>query len=195
MSLDDEAALGAAGSTPAVPGVYPVELECDVLLADGRTARLRPIRPDDGPALRSFGRRLSTETVYFRFFSPRRSIGDEEIAHYVTLDYQDRLALVAVIEGELVAVARYDRCEKPPAEAAATAAQGMSSGPQAQLDEAEVAFVVRDDHQGRGLGTVLLEHLASAAFRAASGVLSPTPSRRTTGCSTSFAPRVSTSTR
>ncbi len=165
MSLDDEAALGAAGSTPAVPGVYPVELECDVLLADGRTARLRPIRPDDGPALRSFGRRLSTETVYFRFFSPRRSIGDEEIAHYVTLDYQDRLALVAVIEGELVAVARYDRCEKPPAEAAATAAQGMSSGPQAQLDEAEVAFVVRDDHQGRGLGTVLLEHLASAAFQ------------------------------
>ena len=50
--------------------------------------------------------------MYFRFFSPRRRIGDEEIAHYATVDYVDRLAIVAVIDGELVAVARYDRCSK-----------------------------------------------------------------------------------
>ena len=153
MSPND--GLGSAGH-------YPEELECDVLLSDGRTARLRAIRPDDGPALRSFGAKLSTETVYFRFFSPRRSIGDEEIAHYVNVDYQDRLALVAVVEGELVAVARYDRYP-PPADAQAM----LPGSPDSEwgVEEAEVAFVVRDDHQGRGLGTVLLEHLASAAVQ------------------------------
>ena len=81
-----------------VPGPYPSELECDVLLSDGRTARLRAIRPDDGPALRRLGEQLSSESVYFRFFSPRRSISEEEIAHFVTVDYQDRLALVALVD-------------------------------------------------------------------------------------------------
>jgi acyl-CoA synthetase (NDP forming)/RimJ/RimL family protein N-acetyltransferase len=103
--------------------------------------------------------------VYFRFFSPRKRIGDEEIAHYVTVDYHDRLALVAVVDGALVAVARYDRCAAAPAESVASDAPGVGPGPTSQGDEAEVAFVVRDDHQGRGLGTVLLEHLASAAVQ------------------------------
>jgi acyl-CoA synthetase (NDP forming)/GNAT superfamily N-acetyltransferase len=147
---------------PGTPGTYPAELECDVLLSDGRTAHLRAIRPDDGPALRSFGTKLSSETVYFRFFSPRRSIGDEEIAHYVNVDYQDRLALVAIVDGGLVAVARYDRCPPPPS---GEGSRPTTEGPQIPVEEAEVAFVVRDDHQGRGLGTVLLEHLASAAVQ------------------------------
>ena len=143
------------GAKPVTKGTYPAELECDVLLSDGRTARLRAIRPDDGPALRAFGQKLSSETVYFRFFAPRRGISDEEITHFVTVDYQDRLALVAVVDGELVAAG---------GETLGDAAAGTSHGSdQAGVGEAEVAFVVRDDHQGRGLGTVLLEHLASAA--------------------------------
>ena len=152
------------GDWPVVTGAYPVELECDVLLSDGRTARLRAIRPDDGPALRAFGQRLSRQTVYFRFFAPRRAISDEEITHFVTVDYQDRLALVALVDGELVAVARYDRSPTEVGEAPGGAAAGTSHGSDlGRVGEAEVAFVVRDDHQGRGLGTVLLEHLASAA--------------------------------
>ena len=152
------------GAKPVTKGTYPAELECDVLLSDGRTARLRAIRPDDGPALRAFGQKLSSETVYFRFFAPRRGISDEEITHFVTVDYQDRLALVAVVDGELVAVARYDRSPTEGGETLGDAAAGASHGfDQAGAGEAEVAFVVRDDHQGRGLGTVLLEHLASAA--------------------------------
>ncbi len=83
----------SSGERSVAEGTYPAELECDVLLSDGRTARLRPIRPDDGPALRSFGQRLSSETVYFRFFAPRREISDEEITHFVTVDYRERLAL------------------------------------------------------------------------------------------------------
>jgi acyl-CoA synthetase (NDP forming)/GNAT superfamily N-acetyltransferase len=145
-------------------GLYPKELECDVLLSDGRTAHLRAIRPEDGPALRAFGAKLSTETVYFRFFSPRSSIKDEEIAHFVTVDYHDRLALVAFVDESLVAVARYDRCVDSPRDVGADP-PAASGGESRVLDEAEVAFVVRDDHQGRGLGTVLLEHLASAALQ------------------------------
>ena len=149
---------------PVTSGSYPAELECDVLLSDGRTARLRAIRSDDGRALRSFGQRLSRETVYFRFFAPRRGISDEEITHFVTVDYRDRLALVAFVDGELVAVARYDRCPAAAGDVLGGGATGTSGwSVQGGTGEAEVAFVVRDDHQGRGLGTVLLEHLASAA--------------------------------
>ncbi|MGA2529266.1 MAG: bifunctional GNAT family N-acetyltransferase/acetate--CoA ligase family protein [Acidimicrobiales bacterium] len=152
--------MSSAGE-PAPAGRYPDELACDVLLADGRTARLRAIRPEDASALRALGEKLSTETVYFRFFSPRRSITDEEIAHFATVDYEDRLALVAVVDGELVAVARYDRCGDD--SSAVVPGDGISADQ--HKDEAEVAFVVRDDQQGRGLGTVLLEHLASAAVQ------------------------------
>jgi len=153
-------AHGGSGDLSAYPG----ELECDVLLSDGRTAKLRAIRPDDAPALREFGEKLSPETVYFRFFTPRKRISDEEVAHFVTVDYRDRLALVAIVDGELVAVARYDRT---PAQSGDGAARSPADGPgqieRDKVTEAEVAFVVRDDQQGRGLGTVMLEHLASAA--------------------------------
>ena len=152
----------SGGGTPSVADVpaYPAELESDVLLSDGRTAHLRPIRPDDADALRDFGTKLSAQTVYFRFFSPRRALSDREIQHFVTVDYRDRLALVAFSDGELVAVARYDRPAEEGTDAPADVAYAPGS---VGRDEAEVAFVVRDDHQGRGLGMVMLEHLASAA--------------------------------
>jgi len=153
-----------SGDRPVVTEAYPGELECDVLLSDGRSARLRAVRPVDGPLLRSFGARLSRETVYFRFFAPRKQISDEEIRHLVTVDYRDRLALVAFVDRELVAVARYDRLPTKAEDALPGSAAGTTGGSVPQLvGEAEVAFVVRDDHQGRGLGTVMLEHLASAA--------------------------------
>ncbi len=123
---------------------YPTDLESEVLLADGRVAQLRPIVPEDAGALRSLSERLSAETVYLRFFSPRGQLTDAEVRHFTNVDYDRRLAIVAFVEGELVAVARYDRL--------------------GDENEAEVAFTVRDDQQGRGLGTVLLEHLASAAL-------------------------------
>jgi acetyl coenzyme A synthetase (ADP forming)-like protein len=126
------------------PAGYPADLESEVLLADGRVAVIRPIVPDDAAELIAFAGKLSGETVYLRFFSPRRTLTEEEAARLATVDYTDRLALVAFVDGELAAVARYERL--------------------AQADQAEVAFTVRDDQQGRGLGTVLLEHLAAAAL-------------------------------
>ncbi|MHB8436985.1 MAG: bifunctional acetate--CoA ligase family protein/GNAT family N-acetyltransferase [Acidimicrobiales bacterium] len=126
------------------PRGYPAELESEVLLSDGHVAEMRPILPSDEAELLSFADRLSAETVYLRFFSRSKHLTTAEARHFVTVDYVDRLALVALVDGGLAAVARYER---------------LGEG-----EEGEVAFTVRDDQQGRGLGTVLLEHLASAAL-------------------------------
>jgi acetyl coenzyme A synthetase (ADP forming)-like protein len=122
---------------------YPKDLESDVLLVDGRVAHIRPIVGTDLAGLKDLVSKLSDRSIYMRFFSPRRQIPDAELEHFANVDYVQRLALVALVDSELVAVARFDRAEGAPS--------------------AEVAFTVRDDQQGRGLGMVLLEHLASAA--------------------------------
>ncbi|MFI6516110.1 GNAT family N-acetyltransferase [Spirillospora sp. NPDC050679] len=123
---------------------YPDQWEADVVLADGGTAHLRPIRSDDAELLRVFYARLSPESIYYRFFSPRPTLSDREIAHLTTVDYDGRVALIATIGGDMVAVVRYDRLPGQPG-------------------TAEVAFLVEDAHQGRGIGAVLLEHIAAAA--------------------------------
>nr|WP_043614491.1 bifunctional GNAT family N-acetyltransferase/acetate--CoA ligase family protein [Nonomuraea candida] len=121
---------------------YPAHWEADVVLADGGTAHVRPIRPADADRLRSFYSRLSDESIYFRFFGPRPRLSDKEVERFTNVDYVSRVALIATIGAEMVAVIRYDR-----------------TGP----GEAEVAFLVEDAHQGRGVASVLLEHLAATA--------------------------------
>jgi acetyl coenzyme A synthetase (ADP forming)-like protein len=121
---------------------YPAEWESDVVLADGGTVRLRPVRPDDDGALLSLYEQLSDESIYLRFFSPVPRPTAAQLERLTNVDYANTMVLVAQLGDELVAIARYDRV-----------------GP----DEAEVAFTVRDDQQGRGLGTLLLEHLAVVA--------------------------------
>ncbi|HEX2315030.1 MAG TPA: GNAT family N-acetyltransferase [Thermomonospora sp.] len=123
---------------------YPDHWEADVVLADGGTAHLRPIRPGDAERMRAFYKRLSPESIYYRYFSPRPRLTDREIEHFTTVDHDDRVAFIATIGNEMVAVVRYDRIHDQPG-------------------TAEVAFLVEDAHQGRGLGSVLLEHVAAAA--------------------------------
>lgn len=127
------------------PEGYPEHLEADVLLRDGRPCHMRPIRPDDAEALVEFHRSLSAETVYFRFFAPYPELSERDVERFTNVDYQDRLALVATQHGGFIGVGRYDRVDQ---------------------HSAEIAFTIRDDHQGRGLGSVLLEHLAAAAREA-----------------------------
>ncbi len=117
--------------------------ESDVVLADGGTVHVRPIRPDDAAALVAFHGRLSPESIYFRFFSPKPRLTDKEVEKFTTVDMVDRVALVAELGDDVIAVARYDRWPG--------------------RDEAEVAFTVDDAHHGRGIATLLLEHLAAIA--------------------------------
>ena len=122
---------------------YPEEWELDALLRDGTAVHVRPIRPEDEEALVAFHSRLSPQTIYRRFFSPRPVLPPKDVHRFTNVDYRHRMALIALINGEMAGVARYDG--KPGS------------------DEAEVAFVIEDRHQGRGLGSLLLEHLAAAA--------------------------------
>ena len=130
---------------------YPVAWEADVVLRDGTTMHVRPLRPDDADAIQRFQEAQSERSAYFRFFAPVRRLTDRELNRLTHLDQRDRVALVAVRPGvdeagtprdDVLGVARYDKVA--PA-------------------EAEVAFNIADAMQGKGLGSVLLEHVAAAA--------------------------------
>ena len=127
----------------AVPESYPSAYETDAVLTDGATARVRPIRPDDGERLLAFHARQSPQSIYYRYFSPRPRLSDRDVDHLTHVDYVDRMAFVALRGDEIIGVARYDRWRT--------------------RSEAEVAFFVDDANHGRGLATVLLEHLAVRA--------------------------------
>jgi acetyl coenzyme A synthetase (ADP forming)-like protein len=129
--------------TASSPASAPEHWASDVVLVDGGTVHVRPIEAADGPALMAFHGRLSADTVYSRFFSVKPTLSEAEVERFTHVDHDARVALVAELGDRLVGVARYDRTTND--------------------REAEVAFVVTDEHQGRGIGTVLLEHLAAAA--------------------------------
>ena len=135
-------------TTPPTPAGYPSAWAIDAILADGGTVHIRPIRPADAGAHRAFFAHQSEQSVYFRFFGPRAELSDKEVTHFTTVDYHDRMAFVAFLRDDMIAVGRYDRL--------------------AVADEAEVAFAVADEHQGRGLATLLLEYLAT--FAATQGI-------------------------
>ena len=119
----------------------PAHWEADVLLRDGRTAHIRPIRPEDREVFVEFYARVSDQSKYYRFFSPMPRLSDRDVDRFTNVDHVNRVALVLTLQGRIIAVGRYDVI-KP--------------------GEAEVAFLVEDQHQGRGIGQLLLEHLAQA---------------------------------
>jgi acyl-CoA synthetase (NDP forming)/RimJ/RimL family protein N-acetyltransferase len=121
---------------------YPAHWEADVVLADGGTAHLRPITPADADALQRFHMAQSPESIYLRFFAPYPRLTEADLHRFTNVDHVDRVALVATVGDDIIAVGRYDRTD---------------------ARTAEVAFNVSDAHQGRGLGSGLLEHLSAAA--------------------------------
>ena len=130
------------------PGAdYPAELERELTLRDGVAVRLRPIRPDDASRLQALHSRLSFNTAYQRFFAVVRRLPPDWARVLATVDYQRRLALVVEAPAgevpELIAVGRYDALDEP--------------------DTVEVAFVVQDRWQNRGLGTLLFDAILRAA--------------------------------
>ena len=124
-------------------GVYPEYWEADVVLRDGGTAHLRPIHPSDADSVQAFHVGQSQKSIYMRFFAFKSKLSAKELKRFTEVDYKDRVALVITIGGEIMGIGRYDRLDDP--------------------EEAEVAFNISDAHQGRGIGSILLEHLAAAA--------------------------------
>ena len=124
---------------------FPKHWVADVLASDGGAVHLRPIVPSDAEALITFHSKLSERTRYMRYFGPYPRMPERDVLNFTTVDHHSRVALVAILGDDIIAVGRYERL------------------PEGDGNSAEVAFVVADNHQGRGLGPILLEHLAGAA--------------------------------
>jgi RimJ/RimL family protein N-acetyltransferase len=143
----NSAPVARSGKIALAVSNYPWELVQPIALTDGAVLRLRPIRPDDEPRLAELFDRLSPRTVYQRFFRVYDRLPEDWYQRFANVDYNTRLALVA--EGQetggpvLRAVARYEPSDTP----------GTS----------EVAIVVEDTWQDRGLGSLLLDALLAAA--------------------------------
>ncbi|WP_405745371.1 GNAT family N-acetyltransferase [Streptomyces sp. NBC_01525] len=131
---------------------YPRHWEADVVLRDGGTARIRPITPDDAERLVSFYEQVSDESKYYRFFAPYPRLSDRDVHRFTHHDYVDRVGLAATVGGEFIATVRYDRIND----------RGLPATDPGD-DQAEVAFLVQDAHQGRGVASALLEHIAAVA--------------------------------
>lgn len=116
---------------------YPAHWEADVVLRDGGTARVRPITVDDADRLVSFYEQVSDESKYYRFFAPYPRLSAKDVHRFTHHDFVDRVGLAATVGGEFIATVRYDRIS----------ADGRAAT--APADEAEVAFLVQDAHQGR----------------------------------------------
>ncbi|MBQ0822879.1 GNAT family N-acetyltransferase [Microvirga sp. HBU67558] len=115
-------------------------------LRDGRTVEIRALRPEDRAGLLAAVGRTSDQSLYRRFFGFKRGFTDQEIDFYLNVDFVGHVALVALLEedGQPVIV-------------------GGSRYVVAQPGQAEVAFAVDDAHQGKGIGTALMRHLATLA--------------------------------
>jgi GNAT superfamily N-acetyltransferase len=119
------------------------------LLPDGDTIIIRAIRADDRDrfalAFQQFAK--NPVSVHFRFHGFKRSLSESETKDMTDVDFVDHVALVATFgtdrESPLIGAGRYIVCASP------------------RHHRAEVAFAVLDEHQGKGIGSLLLQHLAT----------------------------------
>jgi acetyltransferase len=129
---------------------YPTELVDDVVLRDGTTLHVRPIRPEDAELERRFVNGLSEETRFFRFFYRMHELSPGMLARFTQVDYDREMALVGVV-------------------ADAAAPEGVSFVGVARFiqnpdnESAEYAIVVGDEWQGRGIARAMMERLIAFA--------------------------------
>ena len=135
-----EARLDVDESPPGYPATW-IE---DAVMRDGGTVRIRPIAPEDRDALQAMVRGMSHESSYQRFFRAKKELLPAELDHFTELDYEKRMAFVALLDSRLIGVGRYDTIEGEPT-------------------TAEAAFAVADDYQQRGIGSLLLYRLTEYA--------------------------------
>lgn len=134
---------------PGESGVYPEELEVHRTTKSGLALLMRPVRMTDEQLLKDFFYDLSSDCMYHRFISTRNSMPHEQLQKYVVIDYTREMVILAITEQDnresIVGMAQYFIDEK--------------------THTAEVAFVVRDDHQSRGIGSALLGYITLLAKR------------------------------
>lgn len=135
-----EAKISIDGAPPG----YPMDWVEDAVLKDGTVVRVRPILPSDADGLQDLVHRMSRRSIYFRFFRVKKELTPEELEAFTNLDYDDRMAFVAIKDGKILGVSRYTRLADDPS-------------------TAEVAFAVADADQNRGIGTMLLTLLTAYA--------------------------------
>ena len=125
---------------------YPLELESDILLADRRRLRIRPLRPDEYGPLRELDAGLSRRTRYLRFLSPMPELPDSLLRLLASVDYRRKVSLIAEI----------DECGRH---------EVVALGSFGAVDDrtAEVALVVSDQWQHQGIGTALARRVLQAA--------------------------------
>ncbi len=138
--------MSEAGETVAraAQAAYPKHWEADVLLRDGGTAHLRPVAPSDAALLPPFYEEVSAQSKYYRFFAAMPTLSETEVRRFVDVDHCDRVGLVLTVAERLIAIGQFERLPHD----------------DRWPDMAEVAFLVQDRHQHRGIGQLLLEHLA-----------------------------------
>lgn len=134
---------------PGKRGMYPEDLEAHRTTQTGTKILLRPVKISDEPMLKDFFYSLSDRSLYRRFISTRKDMPHERLQEFVVIDYTQEMVILAVMEGgnkeQIVGIGQY----------------GIDVASYA----AEVAFVVRDDHQNKGIGTELLSYLTYLAKR------------------------------
>lgn len=133
---------------PVKAAIYPEDLEQWVTLKDGSSVFLRPLKITDEPLLREMFYKLSEESIHHRFFRMIKAMPHEKLQEFLKVDYDADMALVVLsdadADGQLMGIAHYSR------------------DPRNMF--AEAAFLVRDEDQGKGIGTILLRTLADTAI-------------------------------
>ncbi len=134
---------------PGERGQYPEALEVHRTTKTGLELLLRPVRLSDEPLLKDFFYSLSDQSIYRRFISTRKDMPHARLQEFVVIDYTREMVILAVLQEDerevVIGVGQY--------------------GIDEQTHTAEVALVVRDDHQNRGVGTELLRYLTYLAKR------------------------------
>jgi GNAT superfamily N-acetyltransferase len=128
----------------------PRHYQVDVILRDGGMVHIRAIRSDDKQRLLDGFHQLSDRSISFRFLRPKRELTKKELSYFTEIDFIHHVALVATLpdneDKPIIGVGRYIVLDTP-----------------LGAQRAEVAFTVVDEHQGRGIATLLLEHLVLIA--------------------------------
>jgi acyl-CoA hydrolase len=128
---------------------YPKELEHYNTLRDGTEIFFRPVKPTDEAALSEMLYSLSTSSVRKRFFAHTQTFPHKDVQRLTNLDYKNELAIVGVVPGpsggDIVAIAQYFIDPK--------------------TQSAEVAFIVQDEWQAKGMGAFLLNYLTRIAIQ------------------------------